>query len=296
MSPSQSDQNAPTPESLEWVMPWRDAEILRTKIIEDSTTMTDEEMAAIGRRLAAPFNPEDIHWKPQAIRNNSALAVAFIDARDVMDRLDAVVGVGNWYDRYDILSDGNVLCSLTVTIGGKEVTKIDVGSPSEQPDGGDRMKASISDALKRAGVKFGIGRSLYRLPLQWCDYDAQKKRFTQQPQLPKWYFAGAEPPKQQPEQHPRQDAEPSKPPAAPAKPAVIGPADGSPKVTAVEVGKMEKLVTVAKADPTRFLAAYGVGLLSEMRMNQYEDAVAKLKAKIDAMTKQAAQTPSTSAN
>ena len=44
---------------------------------------------------------------------------------------------------------------------------MDVGAPSEQPDGGDRLKAAFSDALKRAAVKFGIGRYLYRLPQQW---------------------------------------------------------------------------------------------------------------------------------
>jgi hypothetical protein len=41
---------------------------------------------------------------------------------------------------------------------------MDVGGPSEQPDEGDRVKAAFSDALKRAAVKFGIGRYLYRLP------------------------------------------------------------------------------------------------------------------------------------
>jgi hypothetical protein len=33
-------------------------------------------------------------------------------------------------------------------------------------------------------VKWGIGRYLYRLPQQWCDYDPAKKRFVRQPALP----------------------------------------------------------------------------------------------------------------
>src|SRR5262249_47494129 len=53
-----------------------------------------------------------------------------------------------------------------------------------QPDGGDRLKAAFSDALKRAAVKFGIGRYLYRLPRQWCDYDQIKKQFAATPKLP----------------------------------------------------------------------------------------------------------------
>jgi hypothetical protein len=49
--------------------------------------------------------------------------------------------------------------------------------PSEQPDGGDRLKAAFSDALKRAAVKYGVGRYLYRLPSQWVDYDPQRRQF-----------------------------------------------------------------------------------------------------------------------
>jgi hypothetical protein len=33
-------------------------------------------------------------------------------------------------------------------------------------------------------VKFGVGRYLSRLPPLWADYDAQKKRFVKEPQLP----------------------------------------------------------------------------------------------------------------
>ena len=78
------------------------------------------------------------------------------------------------------------MCRLTVTIDGDPVTKCDVGGESQQPDEGDRVKAAFSDALKRAAVKFGIGRYLYRLPSQWLDYDSAKKSFTQTPRLPEW--------------------------------------------------------------------------------------------------------------
>jgi hypothetical protein len=61
---------------------------------------------------------------------------------------------------------------------------MDVGGQSEQPDEGDRRKAAFSDALKRAAVKFGIGRYLYRLPQIWCDYDPKKRQFVRPPTLP----------------------------------------------------------------------------------------------------------------
>jgi hypothetical protein len=63
---------------------------------------------------------------------------------------------------------------------------VDVGGPSEQPDGGDRLKAAFSDALKRAAVKFGVGGYLYRLPSQWLDYDSQRRQFLKTPSLPAW--------------------------------------------------------------------------------------------------------------
>jgi hypothetical protein len=143
--------------------------------------MTAHEIAAA---LAAPFEPKEVKWKAQTVKNNRALAVAFVDARLVQDRLDEVLGVDGWQDLYDLVPDGSVVCRLRVRFGEKWVTKTDVGSTSEQPDAGDRLKAAFSDALKRAAVKFGIGRYLYRLPAQWVDYDPVKKQIVQPPQLP----------------------------------------------------------------------------------------------------------------
>ena len=136
--------------------------------------------------LAALFEVREVKWKPQSVKGNRAMAMAYIDARLVMDRLDAVLGVENWQDSYDIQPDGSVVCRLALRLGGEWVTKTDVGSPSEQPDGGDRLKAAFSDALKRAAVKFGVGRYLYRLPAVWADYDAQKRQFVTTPALPLW--------------------------------------------------------------------------------------------------------------
>ena len=134
--------------------------------------------------LSAPFDPSEVKFKPQMVKNNRALAMPYVDARVIQDRLDEVLGVVGWQDDYQLLPDGSVACKLRVRIGDEWVTKMDVGSPSEQPDGGDRMKAAFSDALKRAAVKFGVGRYLYRIASQWVDYDSVKKQFARPPQLP----------------------------------------------------------------------------------------------------------------
>jgi hypothetical protein len=147
------------------------------------TPMTNP-VKAITEALSTPFDPAEVRFKPQAVKGNRALALAYIDARVIQDRLDDVLGVEGWQDEYETLADGSVVCRLRLKLGDQWITKMDVGSPSEQPDGGDRLKAAFSDALKRAAVKFGIGRYLYRLPAQWVDYDPVKKQFTQTPPLP----------------------------------------------------------------------------------------------------------------
>jgi hypothetical protein len=147
--------------------------------------MTGREVTAA---LAEPFAADRIGWKAQATSKdgNKALAVAYIDARDVMDRLDEVVGAASWQTSFEVLADGNVVCELSIHFDGGWVSKCDVGGESEQKDEGDRRKASFSDALKRAAVQWGIGRYLYRLDGVWCEYDSQRKQLKGTPKLPAW--------------------------------------------------------------------------------------------------------------
>lgn len=188
-------------------------------------------------RLTVPFLPAQVKFLPRNVKGTRCLAMPYIDARLVEDRLDEVVGPGGWSDTYEIASNGSVVCKLSVLCmtgdGVSWVTKCDVGSPSEQPDQGDRLKAAFSDALKRAAVKFGIGRYLYRCPPSWCDYDPVKKQITSRPQLPAFAIP-KEPPKDAPVYHDEDEDEggratqpPPKPAEAPAaKPA---PGNGKPK-------------------------------------------------------------------
>lgn len=191
--------------------------------------------------LAEPFPVASVGWKPQVVSGNRAMVISYIDARDVMDRLDAVVGVMGWQDIYEVLPDGAVICHLKVRIGEEWIEKVDVGGQSEQPDEGDRRKAAFSDALKRAAVKFGIGRYLYRLEQQWVDYDPKTRKLLQQPRLPDWAT-----PRHRPE--PAQAAAPSPSPGqaptpapatAPAQPATPAapPADRSKKGKTSDLGE-----------------------------------------------------------
>lgn len=150
-------------------------------------------MTTLEAKLAEPFDPGEIKCKPGKIVGNRAMALFYVDARLVMDRLDEVFGVMGWQDAYEVMASGCVACRLSVKDGEVWVTKMDVGGQSEQPDEGDREKAAFSDALKRAAVKFGIGRYLYRLGQSWCDYNPETKRIVKPPQLPPWALPAERP-------------------------------------------------------------------------------------------------------
>jgi hypothetical protein len=149
-------------------------------------TLASVESVSLSRALTDPFPADVVHFKPLTVKGNRALAAAYLDARAVMQRLDTVFGAGGWKDAYEITGAGSVVCTLSVRVDGEWVQKTDVGSPSEQPDDGDKLKAAFSDALKRAAVKLGIGRYLYKLPQQWLDYDSQGRKFVRPPVLPPW--------------------------------------------------------------------------------------------------------------
>jgi len=99
-------------------------------------------------------------WKMQT---NSGICVPFIDSRQVSFRLNEVLGVDGWKDSL-IESAGNyIICELTLTIDGHDITRSDVGTPGNI----EKEKGQASDAFKRAAVKFGIGAYLYNMePVQ----------------------------------------------------------------------------------------------------------------------------------
>src|SRR5262249_30056271 len=92
---------------------------------QPGTTEPMDDARRTADALAAPFDPLDVHWKPQAVSGNRALAIPYLDARAIMDRLDAVLGIDGWQDRYELLPDGSAVCRLRVRIG-KWVEKSDI--------------------------------------------------------------------------------------------------------------------------------------------------------------------------
>src|SRR4051812_9834383 len=119
------------------------------------------EVEALAQALAAPFDPREVRFKPGVVSGNRALALAYVDARVIQDRLDEVLGVTGWQDEYECLPDGSVVCRLHLRLGSEWITKMDVGGQSEQPDEGDRRQAAVHDPLNRAARKVDAGRDPY---------------------------------------------------------------------------------------------------------------------------------------
>lgn len=128
-------------------------------------------MENLFEQLAAPFPPERIHWRVgrKSKDGKKAQLLAYLNARDVMERLDAVVGPENWSDSYEE-TPKRVICTLRICVwkdGSDWIAKSDGAGDSNM----EGEKGGLSDAFKRAAVKFGIGRYLYDTESPWVTLD-----------------------------------------------------------------------------------------------------------------------------
>jgi hypothetical protein len=138
------------------------------------------ELNELWALLRAPFDIGELHGREQG-----GTKLWYIDARAVMDRLDDLLP-GAWEDTYRPVtlpiripidekgkqvgpsrastwiekSVGGMVCDLTLHLpSGRTITRSGVAQVTDIED----LKGAESDALKRAGVKFGIARYLYYL-------------------------------------------------------------------------------------------------------------------------------------
>lgn len=113
-----------------------------------------------------------IQWKVQSYSKAKPVGsfVAYIDARQVMDVLDKACGKNNWQDKYEIIN-GVLFCHIGIKIDNEWIWKSDCGTESNV----EKEKGEASDAFKRTAVKWGVGRFLYELPIQWISTNEPKK-------------------------------------------------------------------------------------------------------------------------
>jgi hypothetical protein len=139
--------------------------------MDETTLQTQKSWEEISKGLREPFDPADVDFRVQGRVNEQtgrAQVVAYIDARMVQDRLDDVVGAGNWSFDWEpvVIDKGEVqVAKGTLTILG--VSKADAGTASNF----EQSLGAVSHCFKRAAVHWGVGRYLYDLPMSWVQVE-----------------------------------------------------------------------------------------------------------------------------
>lgn len=132
--------------------------------------LTKEEIKALSGKLAEriPYK-----WRVQSYSKSKATAicVAYIDSRDVQNRLDEVIGISNWQTDYKEHKN-NLFCGIGIKFADEWVWKWDCGTESKE----DAEKGEASDSFKRAAVKWGIGRFLYSEKIQYINASEVKNK------------------------------------------------------------------------------------------------------------------------
>ncbi len=120
--------------------------------------------------LSAPFSPASVSWRigSTTADKSKGMALAYLDARDIMDRLDEVCTPGGWQCRYSHVGPITV-CEIGIKVGDEWLWKADGAGQSDI----EGEKGALSDAIKRAAVRWNIGRYLYNLPSPWVEIETR---------------------------------------------------------------------------------------------------------------------------
>lgn len=124
------------------------------------------------KALAAPFPPEEVSWRLGSVSKAKmrGMALAYLDARNVMDRLDDVCGPDFWQCKYSH-ANSKTVCDIGILVefqlNPQWIWKADGAGDSDI----EAEKGAMSDAFKRAAVRWGIGRYLYTLDSPWVEIE-----------------------------------------------------------------------------------------------------------------------------
>lgn len=141
------------------------------------------------KKLQAPFPPEEIEWRIGATSTDKkrGIALAYVTNRAIQNRLDDIFGCFGWKNEYKEWRDKSQICGISVYDDEKQewVTKWDGADNSNF----EATKGGLSDAMKRAGYQWGIGRYLYNLDTVWVQTEVVGKSVVMAqnpPTLPSW--------------------------------------------------------------------------------------------------------------
>lgn len=147
------------------------------------------------QKLEFPFPESAVSWrvgntnkkrvaretKDANARPTKGQLLAYIDARDVMERLDRACGFENWQCRYTLADNGLLVCEIGIRVNGEWIWRANGAGDTQV----EAEKGKCSDAFKRAAVVWGVGRYLYGLDSPWVELD-QYGKWKETPKLPAW--------------------------------------------------------------------------------------------------------------
>jgi hypothetical protein len=141
---------------------------------EDTTNVLD--FSSTLKELRKNVDPELIRHR-EASRGGNVKTVDYVEWHTVADVLDKTAP--NWaHSVKDIRSIGD-FAVVTVAITIDRVTREGIGTGSARSETG--IKKAEHDALKRAAVKFGIARDLYKKSPDSVENDASRPGFPADP-------------------------------------------------------------------------------------------------------------------
>lgn len=140
-------------------------------------------MKNIIEELKKQFEEKDLEFRVGATNSDKTmgLALCYVQARAIQNRLDQVLGIENWRMSYKEIN-GGFICRLGIRIDNEWIEKEDGANITDF----ESIKGGISNAFKRvASSGFGIGRYLYNARNSWHPIKQQGKSyvFVEQPKL-----------------------------------------------------------------------------------------------------------------
>lgn len=133
-------------------------------------------------QLEKPFLDDELEFRVGATNSDKTkgLALAYIQARAIQNRLDEVVGIENWKVSYKEIN-GGFIAKLELKINNEWIAKEDGANVTDY----EAIKGGISSAFKRAASVWGIGRYLYEIESQWLPIEQKGKAhiFKETPKL-----------------------------------------------------------------------------------------------------------------
>ena len=125
-------------------------------------------------QLERPFLEDELEFRVGATNSDKTkgLALAYIQARAIQNRLDEVVGIENWRVSYKEIN-GGFLAKLELKINNEWIAKEDGANITDY----EAIKGGISSAFKRAASVWGIGRYLYEIESQWLPIEQRGKTY-----------------------------------------------------------------------------------------------------------------------